>query len=106
MKFIVVQKDSVNSFSARKIEKQGELLHEKSDETICGAFCVFVPFAQFKKREKHLWRNVTVSKVTLLHGCFLPFLNCANGTKLRKAPFIYLFYFLFLANVPLNFNTY
>ena len=23
-------------------------------------------------------------KETLLHGCFLRFLNCANGTKLRK----------------------
>ena len=24
-------------------------------------------------------------KVTLLHGCFSRFLNCTNGTKLRKA---------------------
>ena len=23
-------------------------------------------------------------KVILLHGCFSPFLNCANGTKWRK----------------------
>ena len=23
-------------------------------------------------------------KVTLLHGCFSGFLNCTNGTKLRK----------------------
>ena len=43
-----------------------------------------VPFAQFKKREKHSWRSVTFSKVagwslkpatllkgTLLRGCFL-----------------------------------
>ena len=26
-----------------------------------------------------------VLKVTLLHGCFLPFLICANGTKSHKA---------------------
>ena len=26
-----------------------------------------------------------VLKVTLLHGCFSRFLNCTNGTKLRKA---------------------
>ena len=49
----------------------------------------FVSFVQFKKREKHSWRSVTSSKVvglkvTLLHGCFLHFLNFANGTKSRK----------------------
>ena len=27
------------------------------------ALCYLVPFVQFKKREKHLWRNVTFSKV-------------------------------------------
>ena len=48
-----------------------------------------------KKIEKHPWRIVTLSKVagfwpatvlkvTLLHGCFSRFLNCTNGTKLRK----------------------
>ena len=55
-----------------------------------------VPFIQFKKHEKHLWRSVNFSKVacfkpetllklTLLHGCFLRFLNCANGTISRNA---------------------
>ena len=47
-----------------------------------------VAFVQFKKREKHPWRNVNFSKVagfsrlksTLLHGCFLRFLNCTNAT--------------------------
>ena len=39
---------------------------------------------QFKKREKHPWRSVTVMpatllKVTLFHGCFSRFLNCMNG---------------------------
>ena len=43
-----------------------------------------VPLVQFKKREKHPWRSVTFSKVTLLHGCFSRFLNCTNCTKSRK----------------------
>ena len=30
-------------------------------------------------------------KVTLLHGCFLRFLNCTNGTKSRKTSHILLF---------------
>ena len=38
----------------------------------------FVQFVQFKKREKHTWRILTLSKlqalkVTLLHGCFSRF---------------------------------
>ena len=55
-----------------------------------------VPFVQFKKREKHLWRSVTFKKVasfqpesllkvTLFHVCFSRFLNCTNGTKSRNA---------------------
>ena len=40
---------------------------------------------QFLKSEKHPWRSVTFSKVTLLYGCFSSFLNCTNGTKLHKA---------------------
>ena len=54
-----------------------------------------VPFVQFEKREKQLWRSVTFSKiaglnpaslakVTLLHECFSRFLNCINGTKSCK----------------------
>ena len=27
-------------------------------------------------------------KVTLIHGCFPRFLNCTNGTKLRKASYL------------------
>ena len=63
-------------------------------ETICLSDDVLrdlVPFAQFKKREKHPW-SATFSKlggfslnVTLIHGCFWSFLNCTNGTKSRKA---------------------
>ena len=38
----------------------------------CDALHNLVPFALFKKRDKHPWRSVTFSrlKVTLLHGCF------------------------------------
>ena len=47
----------------------------------------FVPFVQFKKREKHPWSvtSVKLLKVTLLHGFFSRSLNCTNGTKLRNA---------------------
>ena len=58
--------------------------------TICDALRNLVPFVQFKKRKKHPWRSVNFSKVaglklTLLHGCFLRFLNCTNGTKSHNA---------------------
>ena len=67
---------------------------------ICDALRDLVPFVQFKKREKHQLRGVNFSKVaglkpatliklTLLHGCFSRFLNCANDTKSRNAPNIY-----------------
>ena len=70
---------------------------------ICDALRDLVPYAQFKKREKYPWRSVTFGKVagccrlkpatllkiTLLHGCFLPFLNRTNGTKSRKASHIF-----------------
>ena len=56
----------------------------------CDALDDFVPFLQFKKREKHTWRSVTFKpapllKVTFFRGCFSCFLNCTNGTKSRKA---------------------
>ena len=54
----------------------------------CDALRDLVPILQFKKREKHPWRSVTFSKVTLLHGSFSRFLNCKNGTKSRKASYI------------------
>ena len=47
----------------------------------CDVLCDLV---QFKKHEKHPWRSVTFSKVTLIPGCFSRFLNCANGTKMLK----------------------
>ena len=66
---------------------------------MCGALRDLVPFLQFKKREKHPWRSVnfskavgfkpaTLLKLTLLHGCFLSFLNCTNGTKSCNAPHV------------------
>ena len=59
------------------------------------AFRDLVPFVRFKICEKHPCVSVTFSKVTglkvtLLHRCFLHFLNCRNGTKFCKAPHIYL----------------
>ena len=63
--------------------------------------CDLVPFAQFKKREKHPWRSATFSKVLgslylflvklTLHliklqaTYFSRFLNGTNGTKSRNA---------------------
>ena len=52
-----------------------------------------------KKHEKHPWKSVNFSKVvgfkpatllklTLLHGYFLRFLNCTNGTKSRNTSHI------------------
>ena len=63
---------------------------------ICGALRDFVPFVQFKKREKHPLKKVNFSKVAgfkpatllklkLFHECFSRFLNCTNGTKSRNA---------------------
>ena len=67
------------------------------EKLICGALRDFVPFVQFKEREKHPWRSVNFSKVgrpnpatliklTLLHGCFSCFSNCTNSTKSPNAP--------------------
>ena len=42
-----------------------ERLFTWSQQTIRDALHDLVPFAQFKKREKHPWRRVTFSKVAL-----------------------------------------
>ena len=49
----------------------------------CDALGDLVAFVQFKKREKHPWRSVNMSKVAgcFLHGCFSRFLSCTNATK-------------------------
>ena len=55
-----------------------------------------VPFAQFKKREKHPWMSVNFSeacnftKINTPPWALFTFLNCAHGTKSRKAPHILL----------------
>ena len=36
---------------------------QNANLNICGALRDLVPFAQFKKREKHPWRSVNFSKV-------------------------------------------
>ena len=36
---------------------------DRVSQYICYAFCGLVPFVQSKKREKHIWRSVTFSKV-------------------------------------------
>ena len=46
-----------------------------------------VPFVQFRKREKHASRSISLLKVTLPFRCVLRFLNCAHGTKSRKASY-------------------
>ena len=82
------------------LEENSPKIPENIMERICGALCNLLPFVQFKKREKHPWRSVafskvacrcmqkpaTLLKVTLLHGCFSQFLNCAHATKSRNAP--------------------
>ena len=52
-------------------------------EIICGALRDLVPFVQFKKREKHPWRSITL--------CFSRFLNCTNGTESRITSQIFWF---------------
>ena len=80
-------------FSSFHYSYQNMRRHHKHCYMWC--FARFVPFAQFKKREKHPYRSVTFSKVagfslqlkvTLLHGFFSRFLNCKNGTKSRNVP--------------------
>ena len=47
-----------------------------------------VAFEQFKKRENTHGGVIFLVKLqaeALFHGCFSSFLNCTNGTKLRKA---------------------
>ena len=59
---------------------------------ICDELRDLVPFAQFKKPEKHPWRSVNFRKVaglvTFLRGYFSRFLNCTNCTKSCNASHI------------------
>ena len=57
-------------------------LRTKHENIICDVLHDLLSFLQLKKRENHSWRSVTdEGLLTLSHGCFLRFLNCANGTK-------------------------
>ena len=47
--------------------------------------CKLLSFVQIKKREKHLWVRVTLSKSSTPPWLLVTFFNCTNGTKLRKA---------------------
>ena len=49
---------------------------------ICGALRDLVPFAQFKKREKHPRRSVNFSKVASSHICELTH-ELPNDLRLR-----------------------
>ena len=50
---------------------------------ICDALCNLVPFAQFKKRERHPWRS-NFTKSNTPPWVFSRFLNCTNDIKSRK----------------------
>ena len=55
-----------------------------------GKAASFRTILQFKKREKDpSFQPETLLKVTLLHVCFLRFLHCANGRKLRNASHLF-----------------
>ena len=54
----------------------------KRSDCICDVLRDLVPFAQFKKCEKHPWRGVTFSKVA---GC--------NFTKSKTLPWVLFAYF-------------
>ena len=61
---------------------------------VCMMRCaIWYHLYNLKKRKKRPWRSVTFT-LTLLRGCFSRFLNCANGTKSRKAPLMCFLCFL------------
>ena len=64
----------------------GSLMCLMPKKTIWGPLHDMVPFVQFKKHEKHPWKNVAFIKVagSLLHLRFSRFLNYTNGTKSRN----------------------
>ena len=52
--------------------------------------CDLVPFEQFKKREKHLWKSATFSKVA--GWCQIAGWS-TNGAKSRNASLLFFFFF-------------
>ena len=62
-------------------------------EFICHALRDLVPFVQFKTCEKQPWRSAKLlacnfTKSNTPPWVFFTFLNCTNGTKLRKTTLI------------------
>ena len=49
--------------------------------TMCDALCDLVPFSQFQKHEKHLWKSATFNKVTVN---LLECLKGANVTPIHR----------------------
>ena len=75
-----------------------QIFHLYVKHFTCDALHNLVPFVQLKKPEKNMHggvlllvqlqaKSLQLLKVTLLHGCFLHFLNCTNGTKTSNMNF-------------------
>ena len=60
-----------------------DTLEDTMPSIICDALCNLVPFAQFKKRERHPWRS-NFTKSNTPPWVFSRFLNCTNDIKSRK----------------------
>ena len=61
---------------------------------LCDALRDLVPFAQFKERKKHPHRVLPLVK--LQASGLSRFLNCTNGTKLREAFHLCIYFILFV----------
>ena len=64
-------------------------MHERVDRDGYSVCEISEQWAEYTKICQ-MWCNAlqpaTLRKVTLLHGCFSRFLNCAHDTKFRNAP--------------------
>ena len=73
------------------MNRRTENLLDLGVQQICDALHDLVPFAQFKKRKKHPWRNDTFNTKIITPPWVFPhflncgILNCRNGSKSRKA---------------------
>ena len=81
----IITRSLVNNFYVKLgIDCLCKWLCQRSvNETLCAIWCHLY---NLKNVKRYPWRSVTSSKVkvTLVHGCFSPFLKCSNGTKSRK----------------------
>ena len=53
----------VDAYFIINLTMKWDKVFKNGPSQICGALRDLVPFAQFKKREKHLWMSVNFSKV-------------------------------------------